>query len=198
MANGYRQEVFNVLLAQLLQERGVVTAPETIVKSGLDQARRMPDVIVSFRGLRVVIEGEVADQPNAEGRALESARKRVKEGIAHVGVAVIYPSQLRKEEFSNLKPCLAGSDLRIAIVTESEDTGFVKGNVGYLGNALRRAFEQLVREDVVTQAVAALDVGIQGFAGVIASKAGVVGRLARTLGIRELPQGASTGEEESE
>jgi hypothetical protein len=29
MNTGYRQEVFNVLLAQLLQERGVIAAPET-------------------------------------------------------------------------------------------------------------------------------------------------------------------------
>ena len=52
---GYRQEVFNVLLAQLLQERGVISAPESIVRSGPEQARRMPDVIVSFHGHPVTL-----------------------------------------------------------------------------------------------------------------------------------------------
>lgn len=33
MASGYRQEVFSVLLAQLLQERAVVSAPESIIRS---------------------------------------------------------------------------------------------------------------------------------------------------------------------
>ncbi len=46
---GYRQEVFNVLLAQLLQERVVVSAPEKIVHVK-GQGRKMPDVIVNFCG----------------------------------------------------------------------------------------------------------------------------------------------------
>ena len=42
------------------------------------------------------MEGEVDDQPDAKKRALESAEKRVEEGIAHIGVAVIYPAFLRR------------------------------------------------------------------------------------------------------
>jgi hypothetical protein len=197
MAPGYRQEVFNVLLAQLLQERGVITAPENILKLAVKQARRMPDVIVNFNGLRTAIEGEVS-QPDAEKRALDSARKRVDEGIAHIGIAVIYPKRLRKVDFNQLKSELANSELRIAVLTESEETGFTAGDVNYLESTLRHTFEQLVREDVVGNAVAAIDAGIERFAAVIIDNEGVVGRMAQILGVQELPKRGPDSEEDSE
>lgn len=197
MAPGYRQEVFNVLLAQLLQERGVISAPENILKLVTTQARRMPDVIVNFNGLRTAIEGEVS-QPDAEKRALDSARKRVDEGIAHIGIAIVYPKRLRKVDFSRLKSELANSELLIAILTESEETGFTAGNVDYLESTLRHTFEQLVREDIVGNAVAAIDAGIETFAAVIIDNEGVVGRMAQILGVQETPREDSDSEEDSE
>lgn len=185
MTNSYRQEVLNVFLALLLQERGVVAAPENIIKIG-NKNRKMPDVVVNFQGLRTVIEGEVEDAANAREKAIKSASKRVEDGIAHIGVAVIYPQFLRSVEFPKLKNSLTKTDLDIAIVTESEQTGFIKGDVNYLESALRHAFEHLVREDVVAEAVSALEDGIEQFARVIVQKTGDVGRLAQTLGIREL------------
>lgn len=192
----YRQEVFNVLLAQLLQERGVVSAPESIVKSGIERKRRMPDVIVNFNGLRTAIEGEVGDKAEAQECAVRSARERVEAGIAHIGIAIVYPPELRSLDFSTLKPALANSQLQIAIVTESEDTGFTVGNVDYLESALRRAFDHLIQEDVVARAVAALDAGIEQFAAAIATKGGIIGRVADSLGIRELPAERSAARED--
>jgi hypothetical protein len=191
---GYRQEVFNVLLAQLLQERGAISAPEKIIKHPL--GRKMPDVIVTFRGLRTAIEGEVNDNPQARDKAIASARKRVEDGVAHIGVAVVYPQELRDEDFSGLKENLAACSLEFAIVIESEDTGFVTGNVDNLESALRHAFEHLVQEDIVTQAVKILDAGIEQFAGAIVDKKGIVERLAETLGIRELPERLPVEEDE--
>jgi hypothetical protein len=186
MTDRYRQEVFNVLLAQLLQERGVITAPETIIKLGPEQARRMPDVIVNFQGLRTTIEGEVNDQPDAQTRALDSASKRVTEGIAHIGVAVVYPAELRGVAFEQLKSAVAECRLLIAIVTESGESGYAQGNVDYLESALRHAFEQLAREDIVTRAATLLSAGIERFASACAPKRGIVGRMALALGIRQL------------
>jgi hypothetical protein len=184
----YRQEVFNVLLAQLLQERGVISAPEDIIKVGIKKARRMPDVIVDFRGLRTAIEGEVSDQPNAETKAFDSAKKRVVEGIAHIGVAVVYPSELRDIDFDQLKSTLEKTTLRMAIFTESGESGFADADVDHLENALRLAFDELVKEDIVSQAVGVLGVGIENFAKHIVTKKGTVGRIAEVLGIRELPE----------
>jgi hypothetical protein len=195
---GYRQEVFNVLLAQLLQERGVIAAPENIIKSSVEQHRHMPDVLVSFNGLRTAIEGEVGDHADAQALAVKSARYRVEEGIAHIGIAIVYPPRLRNVQPAQIKSELAKSELDVAIVTESGDSGFVKGNVDYLESALRHAFEQLLHEDVVAQAVKALDEGIDQFALVMAEKGGVTDRMAEALGIRGLPERESSDEEDSE
>lgn len=50
---GFREEVLNVALAELLAERGVVSLPEQAVLSA--QQRRLLDVLVVFQGLRTVI-----------------------------------------------------------------------------------------------------------------------------------------------
>ncbi len=188
MPHNYRQEVFNVLLAQLLEERGIVSAPEDVLKTTPDSPRKMPDVLVDFSGLRTVIEGEVDDQYNYGPKAISSARKRVEQGIAHIGVAIIYPKSLREHPFTKLKSQLSKSELRIAVVTEGGESKFVKGTVDQLGEILRRTFGELVQEDVVAQAVAALEAGIEKFAGTISEKPGIIARLADVLGIRELPE----------
>ena len=116
METGFREEVFNVILAQILEEHGVISAPERIIKARPGMTRRMPDVLVYFRGLRLIIEGKVEDAPNAEESALNAARQRVEDGLAHIGVAVVYPMLLRKyERPSQLKKGLEESELRVAI-----------------------------------------------------------------------------------
>ncbi len=195
MTDAYRQEVFNVLLVQLLHERGVVSTPESIIRGVLEQGWRAPDIIVDFFGLRLVVEGEVADRPGAEERALASTRRRVEEGIAHVGVAAIYPAELREAAFADLKSRLASCELRIAIMTESEEGGFSKGNVDYLESTLRQTFEQLIHEDIVGRAAAVLDAGVERFASVVTIKPGAFGRIAEALGIRALPEKQRASEE---
>ncbi len=188
MPHSYRQEVFNVLLAQLLEERGIVSAPEDVLRTTPDSPRKMPDVLVDFSGLRTAIEGEVDDQQNYGPKAIGSARKRVEQGIAHIGVAIIYPASLRNHPFTKLKREIEKCELRVAVVTEGGESKFVQGSVDQLGEILRRTFGELVQEDVVAQAVAALEAGIEKFAGTISEKPGTVARLADVLGIRELPE----------
>lgn len=92
MTTNYREEVFNVLLALLLHRRNVVTAPEQSLNFAFQEQRAIPDVLVSFQGLRTAIEGKVADTSNAKQISLNQAQDRVDNGIAHIGIAVIYPS----------------------------------------------------------------------------------------------------------
>ncbi len=186
MPDGYRQEVLNVALARLLQDRGMVTAPEYIFDATLEHGRKMVDVIVYYSGLRTAIEGEVADQPDAAGRALESARRRVEDGIAHIGIGVVYPAELRRAEFAELPDRLGRASLQIALVTEAGETGFAAGDVGYLERSLHAAFERLVREDVVAKAVAILDEAVSRFASALAPRPGVIGRIMDRLGIRPI------------
>lgn len=185
MPGGFRQEVFNVVLAQLLRERGVITAPENMLNVGVDRNRRMPDLLVNYQGLRTAIEGEVASA-TAQQKAVESAGNRVREGIAHIGVAIVYPQRLRHGDFAMLRTDLQHAELDIAIVTESGNSGFVKGDVNYLASALSNTFDQLVNEDVVAQAVAELDAGIERFAGIMRTKPGIMDRIGIALDIHEL------------
>jgi hypothetical protein len=165
MTESRRQEVFNVVLAQLLQERGVVAAPESIIKSGAQKRRQMPDVLVIYQGLRTAIEGEV-ESASAREKALSSAQRRVESGLAHMGIAVVYPEKLRSVDFDQLETELANAQLQVAVTSEAGTTGFVTGTVDYLERALRSTFEQLIKEDVVAQAVALLDEAVDSFATV--------------------------------
>jgi len=177
----YREEVLNVYLAELLRDRGVISVPESITQRG--SHRKMPDVVVEFFGLRVMLEGKVGDTPQAKIKALEAAQNRLEQGIAQIGVAVVYPAALRKA--SDIKAALAQSELEIAIVTESQEIGYTKGDIDYLKSALNLAFEHLVEEDVVAEAVAALDAGIDRFSESIVGKTGVIKRLADALDLTE-------------
>lgn len=196
----YREEVFNVLLALLLHERGVVTAPEQSFRQAIQGPRRrhVPDVLVVFRGLRTVIEGKVQDQPNAEQSTLEQALERINKGIAHIGVAVIYPSALRQMPFPELKDALEQSTLRIAVCSEAGQIGWTEGSVDYLTDVLHRTFHQLVEEDVVARAVEALSAGVGEFASAAFNAPATVQRAAEILGIGEVPKRQRNTEEEDE
>lgn len=187
MSDGFRQEVLNVILAQILQERDIISVPESIIQLKLDKKIRMPDVIVNFCGLRSVIEGEI-EHPSAEQKALTSAKTRVEESIAHIGIAVVYPGALKTTPFENIKDVMRDCEFKIAVITESEQTGFVNGNIEYLATALKKAFDGLLREDVVATAVAKIDAAIEGFAGAIDLRGLPIDRIADILGIRELPE----------
>jgi len=186
MSAEYRQEVLNVILAQLLQERGVVSVPEGIIKS-IDDRRRMPDVMVDFIGLRMMIEGEVGDQQDAEEQALTSAQRRVEEGLAHIGLAVIYPEFLRSVPFEQLKDKLADSPLKVATTSEAGISGFTSGKWDHLIDMLHKTYEQLTEEDVVAQAVAIIDAAVEKAAGVLRYSPAFPEAAARILSIRELP-----------
>jgi hypothetical protein len=202
MKTGYRQEVFNVVLAQILQERGVISVPEKVLKAVLSKTeqRRMPDVMVNFMGLRTVIEGEVSDQPDAKNRALESAAKRVEDGIAHISVAVIYPAFLRQLELGPLKSQMAKCQYEIAVVAESEfeERGFNSGDINHLAEILRKTFDQLVKEDVVSRAVALIDAGIEQIASAVRHSPSFVPNAAQALGIQALPPKKKAKDEKPE
>ena len=178
---GFRQEVFNTELARLLSERGIDASPEDV--QATQKGRRLPDVLFDFAGLRTIIECEVDDQPNSQRKAVQLASERVDDGLAHIGIALIYSAALRDVPFQTLAKEMANSTFQIAVITEAGSGDFVSGTVDDLTNLLRNAFDQLVREDVVKSAIAKLEVGINRFAAVVAPQAGTVKRLAQVLGI---------------
>jgi hypothetical protein len=197
-----RQEVLNVILAQLLQERGLVAAPEEILRQP-PKERRLPDVLIDFQGLRLVIEAEFGIQKRE--LAWDKARHRVEEAIAHIGVAVVYPARLKRVAFARLRPELQHCELDYAVFTEAnepstqmllfkEEAGskikptFSRGNIDELGNAICRSYEQLVKDETLDKAVLLLETIINGFMASLEGQPATTERLARSLGIEELPK----------
>ena len=183
----------------------MIVAPERILKNPF-AARRMPDVLVDYEGLRLVIEGEVASR-GAKGKAGRSALRRVEEGIAHIGMALIYPAQVRNlgRNVVELKKTLSETILEFAVITESEVTQaqlafpdhpkkqtdfvrFTRGDLNSLVAELRRAYEQLLKDDVLERAAQALDNAIGTFLSSFPIQPALTARFAEILEIRELPK----------
>lgn len=176
-----REEVVNTQLAILVSRLGVSADAETIH----DHGRQRPDVLFQLRGLRVVIEGKFADHPNAEGMVLSDARKRVRDGIAHIAAATIYPEKLRGTSTAKILDVLAASKLRFRIVAEThESEDWYEGDPNGLMDALRRAQETLVRDDIVEQTARELSDRLSGIAKLWMGQAGACDRLSGLLGIK--------------
>ena len=181
---GYREEVLNVVLALLLLRRGVVNAPEQVLRGALAYRRAMPDVIVEMRGLRVAIEGKVEDNPNTLAAALGQARERVERGLAHLAVAVVYPASLRQVAFSQLEAALAEARLQGTIYSETASLEW-SGDVNDLIEHLRRALEGLVAQDVVAQAAEELRTGVDNFSRTVYRTPALAERARQELGISQ-------------
>lgn len=199
-----REEVLNVILALLLNKRGIVAAPEQILRSAVENKRVMPDVLVDYLGLRMAIEGKIGFTPAARKGAIDAARGRVECGVAYIAIAVLYPSSLAKVvQMDQLEEDMGAANLTIAIVTEAEEAmqlvlplqdfepmessknpEWIESDVDHLGSVLRRAYDSLVAENVVENAVRAIKAGIEGFSPVILNSPGAVARARNALGIR--------------
>ena len=183
----------------------MIVAPERILKNPF-AARRMPDVLVDYEGLRLVIEGEIASH-GAKGKAGRSALRRVEEGIAHIGMALIYPAPVRNlgRNVVELKKTLSKTTLEFAVVTESEVTQaqlafpdhpekqtdfvrFSRGDLNSLVAELRGAYEQLLKDDVLERAVKTLDNAIGTFLSSLNIQPAMTARFADILEIRALPK----------
>ncbi|MBI3462468.1 MAG: hypothetical protein HY000_05320 [Planctomycetes bacterium] len=195
-----RQEVVNVLLAQLLQERELIAAPEQVLRLAAT-GTRLPDVLVDFQGLRLAIEAEYATAENAKKAAYDKASQRVEQGIAHIGMAVVYPSRLRTAAFARLRAELAKAPLLFTIVTESDVTDgflfttgkFERGTLDDLIDSLRRSYEQLVKDETLERAVQMLETHIETFITALAVQPATTQRLAQALGVRDPGNGHNGG-----
>ena len=135
-----RQEVYNVILAQLLQNRGLVVAPEEVM-TRVGGKPRLPDVIVDFQGLRLIIEAETGKSRwiNAYRKAWE----RVAQGVAHIGIAVVYPGSLRSAGFEHLTKAMESATLQFGIVSEASLGGEIQLELFPAAAARRRIRERL-------------------------------------------------------
>ncbi len=152
-----RQEVLNTVLAQLLEQEGLIARPEQRTAQG-----KSPDVWLVLGGLTLLLEAEVDDQPDAAARAYHKAAERIEQGLCHLALALVYPAELRTLSLSALADALSTTSLRFALLRPPlpDQPDWRTGNLQTLADALRRAYELLVAEDEVQHAVDALKQGI--------------------------------------
>ena len=161
--------------------RGLNADSETIRNNG----KARPDVFIQFRGLRCVIEGKVADVADARAVVLGDAMSRLEKGIAHIAIAVVYPKELRGTGIRELLNSCIKSQLDFAVVTERGPGPWSKGSVDEILGELRRAHDQLSRDDLVQEVAEKLNAGLQEVAQILVDQPGVPDRLIDLLGIGE-------------
>ncbi|MGH9783392.1 MAG: hypothetical protein ACRD88_04335, partial [Terriglobia bacterium] len=80
------ETTLNVLLAELLEKRGLFGASELIFKRRMKL--RKPDVLVRIQGVRVVLEGKIS-KPAAKKELAAQCTSRIDDGLADVSIGVI-------------------------------------------------------------------------------------------------------------
>jgi len=179
-----REEVLNVVLAECISEQGMVAAPETIVAAA-SRSRALPDVIVSFLGLRCVIEGKSGDVPGAREQVAADALSRVTNGIAYLAIGVVYPASLRSTDFGDVKAAMEDAELDFLVCSEAGRGDWQQGRLEAILRELRRAYGILVSDDVLARSVEHLQTGMQGLINVLGENEAATTRLADILGVYE-------------
>ncbi|MGK9452532.1 hypothetical protein ACSSZE_14940 [Acidithiobacillus caldus] len=175
----HREETINTQLAILLSRHGVHADAETI----LHQGRQRPDVMFLLGGVRVVIEGKYADVPDAAAVVLDDARRRVRNGICHIAVALIYPKAMRTVRVADLDAQLSRTRLRHRIISETGETDWAEGTPDEVLASLRRAHEAMTKDDIVAESAGKLSQRIQAIADLWSGSGGVCDKLSNTLGM---------------
>jgi hypothetical protein len=178
-----REDVLNVLLAELLERRGLWSMPDGLRRRTDRDRPPLPGVtLVDLEGVRVVVEGALHDGERVRQRLLERARRRVGEGLSPLCLAVLYPPGLRAAAtFAARRQALTAATLEIRVVSESDDGAWHQTTVPGVVELVRGGYERLIREDGVTHVVAELRAAIGRAARVIADGRGMTERLAGTL-----------------
>ena len=131
-----------------------------------------------------MIEGKFADHPNAEQVVLDDARRRVRNGIAHIAAAVVYPVALRNTRTTKVLEALRNMELKYRIVAETHETeDWFEGKPASLMDALRHSQEALTKDDIVEQTATSLSLRLEGVARLWMGQTGACDRLSEILGL---------------
>ena len=184
MATRRREEVLNVLLAQCICDTGLTADPENILT--VEGNRKMPDVLVYLQGLRCSIDGKYEDHANYREELESQVLSRLADGLAHIGVGVVYPKKLRSmDDFSKLKNSLREGELQFFIGSETDKPNWQTGNLNHLLEQLRSTQASLATDDVVSRGVDLLQTGMDGLISELMLNPAACENLTRLMGVYE-------------
>ena len=175
-----REEVINTYLAQVVTELGVVANAETVLSRG----QHRPDVLFQLRGLRVVIESKVGDTQSATVSALNDAKERVQNNIAHIAVAVVYPTKIATTPSNEIYDKLKETKLKYSVVSENSTTAsWTTGTPADMMESVRRAQEMLAKNVLVEKTASRLSIHLENIAALWKGQTGPCENLADLLGM---------------
>jgi len=178
--HGLREEVLNIKLAELLSRSGLLSVPESILSEVA--GRRLPDVAIGdYWGVRVILEGRIAERANVKDTLERDCLRRIEEGIAAIAIGIMYPPELRYSDWATLEQAMRTTTLRIKVFTEAGRGEWVDSDLEGLSAVLRRAYESLVHEDVVNAAVEELRQSIEVASRELSGSPGTAERLRDLL-----------------
>jgi hypothetical protein len=198
-----REENLNVILAELLTEKGLKALGEVILRK--KGARPEPDVLIELNGVRIVIEGK---KPGMWEMLVEQCKERLDNNVCDMCVMVEYADvKMRKlvPDQSDVRDALlkgkfnigflsyvdrAGLDRWMAIAPKPEkyfDVGFDD-----LLTYLMSAYSRVVREDIMGPVIKRMNEVLDDFAAKVSTTINVE-RLREVLELEETEE-ESNGE----
>jgi len=194
-----REESFNVILAELLTERGLRALGEVILRKR--RRRPEPDVLIELNGVRIVIEGK---KPGMWESLVKQCEKRLDDNVCDLCVMVEYadvkldtlmPSQL------DVKNALLRGKFNVGFLSYVDRVGLDKwlgitrklekyAGVSFndLLTYLMSAYSRVVKEDIIGPVIERMSEVLDEFAERVSTEVNVE-RLKEVLELKERREG---------
>lgn len=190
-----REEALNVLLAELLAERGLKALGEVVLKKGY------PDVLLDVNGVRIIVEAKKVGRREELRKNCES---RLDKGMCDICVMVEYAAlnvRSLSPTMSDLKEALLKGKYNVGFMTYLDRVGLEKWLKGFKPRIksefylnidfqefvtyMMSVYEYTVEEDIITPVVEKLRHIVDGFSRAVLSYGVDINRLKEVLELRE-------------
>jgi hypothetical protein len=170
-----REENLNVVLAELLAERGLKALGEVVLRKR--GGRPEPDVLIDLNGVRIVIEGK---KPGMWDALVEQCKERLDNNVCDLCVMVEYADvKLRKlvPDQLDVRDALLRGRFNVGFISYVDRAGLDKWtgvapkpekyvNIGFdeLLTYLMSAYSRVVREDIIGPVIRRMNEVLDEFA----------------------------------
>jgi hypothetical protein len=170
-----REENLNVVLAELLAERGLKALGEVVLRKR--GGRPEPDVLIDLNGVRIVIEGK---KPGMWDALVEQCKERLDNNVCDLCVMVEYADvKLRKlvPDQLDVRDALLRGRFNVGFISYVDRAGLDKWtgvapkpekyvNIGFdeLLTYLMSAYSRVVREDIIGPVIKRMNEVLDEFA----------------------------------
>lgn len=182
---GAREEVYNVRLADLLKEHGIISDPERIKRIGRET--RLPDIVVTdILGIKTYLEGRVLEGNVTKTTLEKDAKRRIREGLCSVCVAVLYPKQIREcTSDDELKKFMRKCEYLVKVFTQDRNSvpDWASTDLKGLAAILRKTGESIVSDEVLDEAQRNLEASLDNCEESFIVNAAIREKLMQIIGI---------------